>query len=415
MNSMPQSMNLSSTLASEGGFWLNTWMREPASTAEGRGTDVIWMWLFWFCVAWFVVLMVLMFYFVVKYRRGKVGPVAPVSPAHNTPIEIIWTVVPSISLVFMFFFGFWSYLDKVMSPGDAFEVNVTGAKWNWSLVYPDGSESISSKRIGAMPDGVPVFYMPAERAIRLKMISTDVMHAFWVPDFRIKQDVLPNRYMSVWFRADKPSGENRLTSADVGAGFESLIGAPYSDHWVFCAAYCGELHSEMYAIIRVVDDDVFRRWQTTLADVLINKSSPADIGKIVHKQKCASCHSVDGSANTGPTWKDLYGETHKYTDGASILADDNHIRESIRIPAKHVREGFPNSMTPFDVSQVSEKQMFGVIAYMKTLSKHVSDAEKADLMKKPEPGAAPAGGTTPPSTGAAPAATSGGGAGGAKQ
>lgn len=376
---------LPNLLADQGDFWLKTWFRHAASTAEGRHTDTIAMWLFWFCVAWFVGLMALTAYFVIAYRRARVGPVAPVSSAHNTPLEIAWTVIPSISLVFMFFYGFWGYFDKVIGPSDAMEVNVTASKWNWSLVYPNGQESISSKVIGGNDQGVPVFYMPAERAVRVKMISTDVMHAFWAPDFRLKQDVLPNRYMSVWFRPDAPSGERKLTKADLGAGFEALEGAPFEDHWLFCAEYCGDSHSEMAAIIRVVPDATFALWQKTLDDVIINKSSLADVGKIVHKQKCASCHSVDGSPNTGPTWKNLYKHTSEFTDGSSKSADENHIRESIRQPSKLIRKGFSNQMPPFDVGQVSEKQILGVIAYMKTLSDQATDDEKAAANAKPEP------------------------------
>ncbi|GDX98737.1 cytochrome c oxidase subunit 2 [Phycisphaerae bacterium] len=373
-------------------FWDRLWLREPAMTEAAKDTDYMFMWLWWFCVIWFVGLMGIMAYFCIKYRR-KPGKIAERSPSHHLGIELAWTIIPTLFLVWIFFKGFWGYMEKMVPTGTAMELKLTGYKWSWNMEYPNGlvvDRGFMNTSFGA--ELVPVFYVPADMPITLRMNSNDVMHSFWVPDFRIKQDLMPNRYTGMTFTAIGPKdGEpgihthpmneeeakrNRSPGATPGAPSASriapefipeLAGVKYTDHWVFCAEYCGTYHSEMAAVIRVVSKEDFNKWLVWAA----KKSTPTDPvewGKLLYKGKCASCHTVDGGKNTGPTWQNLYGYEHDYTDGSKIVADDNHIVESIRNPGKRVRVGYANNMNAFSEAQLNPKQTEAIISYMKSLS-----------------------------------------------
>ncbi|MCX5691793.1 MAG: cytochrome c oxidase subunit II [Planctomycetota bacterium] len=353
------------TLA-EGGFFQSLFFKGRGATENAAHTDDLYIWLWWFCLAWFVFLMILMTFFVIKYRRRK-GQIAQVSSSHNTPLEVAWTVIPTLMLVYIFFQGFRGYMSKVVAPGEAIEINLNGQQWFWSMTYPNGAESTSIKMIGAKAS--PVFYMPADVPIRLRMNSRDVMHAFWITDFRTKQDVLPNRYTTMWFQAGlsktpKMHPKDAVEAKSMDMEFiAELVGVPYEDHVVFCAEYCGNEHAEMAATIRLVPYEAWKSWLTYIESP--SNKTPAEIGQFVWKTKCASCHSIDGNAGTGPTWKNLYGHTAEFTDGTSALADPNYIRESILYPAKHIVKGYGPNMP---LIALKERQIEGVIAYMKTIS-----------------------------------------------
>lgn len=359
-------------LLAQDDYWTRLLLREGGANEVARTTDDLYIMLWWFCVVWFVGLMGLMTYFVIKYRR-RPGVPAQRSSSHNTPLEIVWTVIPTIFLVIMFFMGFWNYMDKVVAPGDSTELRLTGYKWSWKIEYPNGAESNAATVIGAR--AIPIFYMPENKNIRLRMNSQDVMHAFWVPDYRVKADLLPNRYTSIWFDTGMVDPAQKLPKIDPLTNQpnpEVAVGKPYDDHWVFCAEYCGDEHSEMAAIIRVVPEDVYNAWLNSIGE---GSLTPVQIGERVWKTKCSSCHSVDGAANTGPTWKDIFGHEVEFTDGTKNTAEQmrdpvffaNYIRESIDVPSKKIVKGFANNMTPFK-GLLKETQYDGLIEYMKTLS-----------------------------------------------
>lgn len=374
---MPAMDTLTSLIASaEISPFTQLMLRQHGATPAARETDDLYMWLFWFCVIWFVMLMTMMVYFVFRYGRRK-GRIAPNSSAHNTPLEVTWTLIPTALVIYIFWMGFDGYMKKVVAPGDAIEMRLTGFKWNWKVEYPNGAETNVLTTLGARE--IPVFYMPAERAVRFRMNSTDVMHSFWVPDFRIKQDLLPNRYTTFWFRANAPSGDNRhATNENEAAGRDmpfipGLENVPYEDHWVFCAEYCGTEHSEMAAIIRIVPEDAYNRWVESISG---GNMTPVQIGETQYRLKCAACHTVDGRSNTGPTWKNIYGHEVEFADGSKLTAEQmsdpatfaNYITESIRVPSAKIVKGFANNMTPWSPSQLSDKQIDGIIAYMMSLS-----------------------------------------------
>jgi cytochrome c oxidase subunit 2 len=361
------------------------WLRGAPSFKNAQATDDIGMWLWWFCVLWFVFLMALMLAFVAKYRRKK-GQIAVKSASHNTPLEIAWTIIPTLFLVYIFFKGFHSYFDKVVAPGNAVTMNIVAQKWSFGLTYPNGSDTNVTTVIGARE--IPVFYLPADVPIKMQLISQDVNHGFFIPDFRVKMDIFHNRYTTTWFQANAPSGGHvhPSSTAEVdtlkasaqskglmysGPGYtKELAGVPYEDHWLFCSEYCGEQHSEMAAIIRIVPDKDYKAWLQNLSE----KLPPAQLGASVYKVKgCMQCHNVDGSTNTGPTWKNLYGHAVEFTDGTSYTAEQMkdptffsaYVHESVVCPACKIVKGFGNNMTP---QALTEKQIAGVIAYMMTLS-----------------------------------------------
>lgn len=376
------------TLASEG-FFHRLWYgaREPFNGEPARiggggmadmapASDMLFMGIFWISLVSFVFLMVLMVIFTVKYRRRPGVPTMR-SPAHNTPLELTWTVVPLIVLVWIFFQGFWGYIHGQTGGALPEEISLEAQKWNWGMTYGNGAASPELVKVGARTD-VPLFVAPAGVPVLLKMHSIDVIHSFWVPDFRWKQDVFPNRYTAFQFRAtpiekQDPSILQTGKHAD-GAEYK------YIDHYIFCAEYCGDQHSEMAGVLRVLPP---KDYVKIVTDWATPRGSDIDKGAFYYKTKgCTGCHSVDGSARTGPSWLDMFGHEVTLSDGSTVVADENYIRESVYNPAAKIVAGFPNSMAS-QQGRVSQEELDCLIAYMKSISKY---APKSML----EGGAAPA-------------------------
>ncbi len=322
-------------------------------------SDFLFMAILWFSIFWFVLLVGLSIYWTIKYRR-RPGVPAPVSSSHNTKLEIAWTVLPSLFLVYLFFAGFTPYLDKLVAPKDAVELRVSGKKWIWNVTYPNGKRPNETVRIGAVDS--PLIYVPADRPVKFRLSSQDVIHSWWIPDFRTKIDCIPNRYTSVWIEPETLSGKDYV-HAD---------GYRYRDHWVFCAEYCGQNHAEMAAVLRVVPYDI---WLQKIQGEL--EGAPWEIGlQISQLNGCFGCHSVDGSPNTGPTWLNNYGYPREFSnappmtqaaiDGDSVLMD-NYMRESIYVPGAKVRQGYVNGMAPY-AGVLSDEEVDYIIEYMKHLS-----------------------------------------------
>lgn len=375
-----KTMTLATTLhtgLAEAGYWQKLWFRDSSSTKVGLDTDDVAMALWWICVGWFTLLMVLMFYFGFKYRRKAAGP-APRSSAHNTPLEVAWTVIPTLFLIWMFFAGYRGFIKKFVSPGDSVDMTVVSGKWYWSMTYPNGVESDETTVIGAKE--IPIFYLPANTPIRVRMESKDVLHGFYVPDFRIKVDAMPNRYTYTWFEASGPNEGNPNTKKFASTEPEWKRNQPYADHWLFCSEYCGDEHSEMWAIIRIVPFEVYNGWLQEKMNGTPGKD-PAIAGERIYKTKCASCHSVDGSKNTGPSWNQTFGNPAiPIEGGTTVVGDENYIKESIRTPAAKIHAGYPNQMTPWPPDVLSDQQIEKIIAYMKkvtTFKSSVPDAPAA--------------------------------------
>jgi len=334
--------------------WLeDMFFRNADGATYTNGADSVFMFIWWLSFLSFVGLMIPTFYWAYKYRR-RPGRAAPRSPAHNTPLEITWTVIPSIVLIGLVFVGFKVYAEQQVADDRAMQLDLTARKWSWDITFPNGVGSTETTPLGSKD--VPIFVVPDDQAVLLQMISEDVIHSFWVPDFRMKMDVFPNRYTSYWFKTDQLDPSDRDNPE---------LGYPNREHWVFCAEYCGDDHSEMAAVLRVVPREQYETW---LNEPYSESMSPIDIGQLVYNAKgCNACHTLDGSSGTGPTWQDLYGFEFEYTDGSRIEADANHIRESIYDPGKYIRKGYDNQMASYQ-GRINTKEMNGLIAFMRSLS-----------------------------------------------
>jgi len=301
------------------------WLPEAASTVAGE-IDGLFYFVYWVSVVLFVLVVGVMVYFAVKYRRRSQAD-RP-SPVHESKLmEAAWIVVPTILVLVVFTWGFKAFLKLEVAPPGAYEVRVYAQKWSWRFEYPNGATSSD-------------LHVPVGRPIRLKMSSADVLHSFFVPAFRVKQDVLPNRYTSVWFEATRQD-----------------------TFQVYCTEYCGTSHSGMLAKVVVQSQDEFNNF---LAEGMVDPDAPpAERGALLYTQLgCNACHNVDGAAGgIGPTFQGLYGKQEPLSDGSTVEVDDNYLRESILEPNAKIVQGYGPVM-PAAYTNLSEEELNALIAFI---------------------------------------------------
>jgi cytochrome c oxidase subunit 2 len=317
------------------------WLPEQASTLAPE-IDALFYFVYWTSIVLFVGVVGAMLYFAYKYRRQHPGE-RPAPVKENKLLEISWIVIPTILVLIVFTWGFQSFVKMGTAPPNSYEITVTGEQWNWSFTYPNGT-SITNE-----------LHVPVGRPVRLKMSSTDVIHSFFVPVFRTKQDVLPDRYTYLWFEA-----------TETGT-FKA-----------FCTEYCGTQHSAMDAKVVVHEQGDFQQWVKTGGGVA--DMPPAEYGKVLYeRQGCNACHSLDGSDGTGPTWQGLYGtKNHPLAGGETVTVDANYLRESILQPGAKIAAGYGNVM-PSNYNSLSERQVTSLIAFMKQQSDKTLDSGGAPL------------------------------------
>lgn len=309
----------------EGTFWL-----PPSASTFASEVDFVWDYIYWVSLVAFIIIAGAMMYLAVRYReRSADDRTLDLKGSHA--LEIAWSAGPGLLMIAMFWFGFKGWMDYAVPPADAYEVKVTGQKWYWTYTY-------------TMPDGTQIesdtLYAPAGEPVKLLMSSKDVLHSFYIPDFRIKKDVLPNRYTVLWFEATWEG-----------------------EHNVFCTEFCGDSHSRMIGKAKVLHPADFRAW---LRDQ--SQQGPVTDGPTLYASKgCAGCHSTDGSQLVGPTFKGLWGRSEALADGSSVDVDENYLRESIVAPAAKVVAGYSPVMPPY-AGQLTDEQIDGLIAYIKTLN-----------------------------------------------
>lgn len=308
----------------------------PEGSTISSDVDALFYFLLYASIVFFVIVVGLMTFFVVRYRRKK-HAAGTRTFDYNLPLEITWTAIPLVLVLIVFFWGFHDYMRLNIVPKGALEVKVTGQKWFWSFAYPEGATSVNE------------LVVPVDKPIKLLISSKDVIHSFYVPSFRIKMDAVPNRYTIAWFQAKRP-GEYQL----------------------FCAEYCGKGHSEMIGKVKVLSEREYGNWLET-SSASGEGMKPADYGaKLYQSKACITCHSVDGSAGTGPTFLGLYGEQQKLEGGSSVLVDENYVRESILNPMAKVVLGYQPVMPTFQ-GLLSDKEVDALIAYIKSLQEKESE------------------------------------------
>jgi cytochrome c oxidase subunit 2 len=264
-------------------------------------------------------------YFVFRYRHTK-HPVAEQIEG-SLPVEIAWSVIPLGIFMTFFVWGAFLYVAEARPPKDALEVYLVAKQWMWKFQYQTGQREINS------------LHVPVGRPVRLTMISQDVIHSFYVPAMRIKTDVLPGRYTTAWFTASK-------------AGHYHL----------FCAEYCGTLHSGMTGEVVAMEPAAYQGWLQGGAEEggLVSTG-----GKLFQELGCATCHRID-TQGRGPNLQGVYGKRVLLDDGRTAIADDDYIRQCILQPTVNVPAGFKPIMPTFQ-GIVSEEQLLALIAYVKSL------------------------------------------------
>ncbi len=249
---------------------------------------------------------------------------------HSTALEIVWSVAPFFFLVSIFVWGFRDYVAMRSAPRNAVEIYATGQKWQWTFKYPNGH--VDSE-----------LHVPQGRNVRIVIKSVDVLHSLFIPEYRVKMDAVPGRYTDLWFNAN------------------------YAGTFpVFCAEYCGKSHSDMLSQVVVHEGDGYEQWLEQKERELENMP-PVQLGELVFKQfGCGACHSIDGTPNTGPTLKGVWGKTETLTDGRQVVVDENYVRKSVLEPMADIVQGYPPQMPSFK-GQISDKKLDGLIAYIKSL------------------------------------------------
>jgi cytochrome c oxidase subunit II len=311
-----------------------SWLPEAASVTAGS-VDWLFYFLIWSCVGLFLLVVIPVLWFTVRYRRKTESQKALSQVDHSVKIETAWTLLPCIYLAFLFYWGFIGFVDIYTIPFNAKILRVIGQKWNWTVQYPDDDISVSGQ--GA------VIGVPLGQPVQLIMSSQDVIHSFFVPNFRIKQDVLPGRYSSIWFESTK-------------------IG----EFPVFCAEYCGDEHSKMLAVIKVMPQEEYKSWLTKKKSENVGLP-PVELGRKLYTQKaCNACHTIDGTPKIGPSFKGVYGHMTQLEGMTGVKVDDGYIRESILEPQAKIVKGYPPVMPTFK-GQLSESDINALIEFIKSL------------------------------------------------
>ena len=312
---------------------MNEWLRATlpvAASEHAKDVDIFYIFLFYLSLFFFVIIGGLAVYFPIKYRLKPGEKRRSSHITDNFFLEMLWTVVPSLLTFVLFVWGFNTYVASFTVPNDAMEIHVRGRKWNWTFEYPDGMA------------GGGKLYVPQNKPIKLIMDSEDVLHAFFIPAMRIKQDVIPGRYVYMTF------------TPNLAGEFQ-----------IFCAEYCGKDHSGMLATLVVMTDAQYETFKTE-GPPEYKQMNPVEIGTTIYKSRgCQSCHSLDGTRGDGPSFKGIWGKTEQFADGSSGVVDENYVRQSVLEPQAKVVKGFEPIMPTFQGS-LRPVEINGIIAFIKS-------------------------------------------------
>ena len=315
---------------------------EQASTVAA-GIDNLYLTLIGISVFFSVLIAALCLWFGFKYRQSKTNPTG--QPIHgNLWLEIIWTVIPLVIVMFLFVAGAKLYLRNMQPPADAMEIFVVGKQWMWKIQHPEGPREINE------------LHVPVGQPVKLLMTSEDVIHSFYVPAFRVKMDVVPGTYTRLWFEATKPGR-----------------------YHLFCAEYCGTKHSQMIGHIVAMEPSDYEKW---LAERVDPERQAGSFGKgmmgkgerLFREFRCDSCHHQNSGA-LGPNLENLVGHSVTLENGKTLVADENYLRESILTPQAKVVAGYAPVMPTFK-NQMDEEQLMAIIAYLKTLGASPEEGPK---------------------------------------
>lgn len=315
--------------STKGTFWL-----PPNASPLTGGQDVLFYLIYYLSIFFFVLIVGFMVYFAVKYRRKK-NAEKPPHISGNTALEIIWSVIPTILFVIIFVWGFLGWVQLNVVPQGALEIHVTGKKWDWLFTdMKSGSETTD-------------LIVPVNTPVKLTMTSTDVLHGFYVPDFRINRDVLPTQYTVLWFQAPE-----------------------LGTHAILCTQYCGTKHSQMVRYVKVVTQEEYEKAMIAAQGLGL---SPIEYGKKVFEGKgaCASCHDVssDRKRLVGPPLFGMYNKEITIKENGqqkTVKFDEQYMRRSIVDPNFREVIGYPSVMPSYQ-GQLNDKELNSLIDYIKSL------------------------------------------------
>ncbi len=275
-------------------------------------------------------------FFSVRYRRGSSADRSNPSSGSNL-LESGWTLFPLLVGLGFFTWGAVVYYHIERPPRDALQVQVVGKQWMWKLQHAEGKKEINE------------LHLPLGRTVNLTMTSQDVIHSFFVPAFRIKQDVVPGKYTSEWFRPTR-----------------------LGEYHLFCAEYCGTNHSAMIGRVVVMRPADYERW---LATGETGRSIVFEGRRLFHERGCSGCH-VGSAAIHAPPLDGIYGRQVPLASGEIVTADEQYLRDSILVPGKQISAGYENLMPSFS-GHITEAEIMQIIAYLKSTSERPVSAQEA--------------------------------------
>ncbi len=308
-------------------MWTNFPLFPIRAATHADKVDALYYFLVGIAVFFTVLIFLTIIVFAIKYRRS-VHPQAEQIEG-SLAIEITWTVIPLGIVMVIFIWGAAVYYSYASPPKDSLRIYGVAKQWMWKFQHSDGQREIDE------------LHVPVGRDVSVTLISQDVIHSFFVPAFRVKMDVLPNRYRTVWFRATRTG-----------------------TYHLFCAEYCGTAHSGMIGDVVVMEPADYEAWLASGGEGSLASSGD----KLFRHFGCISCHRADKGARA-PDLAGLYGSEVRLQDGTLVIADENYIRESILAPKAKVVAGWQPIM-PVYQGQVDEEQMLELIAYIKSLSQN---------------------------------------------
>jgi cytochrome c oxidase subunit 2 len=308
----------------------------PQASTTAHQVDALYFGLVGICGLVLLLILFVMIYFLFKYRRGK--PIPRKTSIPSMTLEIAWTTATLI--IFMGFFGWGAavYYNLQEVPAGALEINIVGKQWMWKIQHPNGSREIDE------------LHVPIDRAVKLTLASEDVIHSFFIPAFRIKQDVVPGRYTTEWFKATQ-----------VGT------------YHLYCAEFCGKDHSRMRGTVYVMKQQDYDTWLTR------GQSEPSLIQageRLFRDTGCSGCHMGSGVVRA-PRLEGLFGRPVPLQTGGTIIADDKYIHDSIVFPEQQIAAGYANVMPSFK-GRLTEEELFELRAYIKSLNIPTEEEEKRE-------------------------------------
>lgn len=283
---------------------------------------------FWIAASFWLLVTVLLIYFSLRYKRKK-GQGDGAYIEGNTLLEIIWTIVPLVIVLLLGVQTWAVYKEYRTVPKDAYEVNIEGFMWGWNITYPEGLKTTNELRV---PVGQPV---------KVNLRSKDVLHAFFIPEYKVQEEAIPGRTTYFWFRPTK-AVETRA----------------------YCTEFCGTGHSLMLAKVIAMEKDDFTAWIKKHSEE-VALLSPVEKGKkLVTDLGCLGCHTITGEKSTGPTLKGIYGRETVLADGRIVKADDEYLEHALETPNRDVVKGYAAIMPPYKLPIDDEH---AIVEYLKTL------------------------------------------------